>query len=62
MHMDIMLQNIEKLRQEKPEATEAALNWQFNPLLEPSKQLTSEERNLVNQFRALQLNEAMNGR
>ena len=51
-----------KLRQEKPEAVEAAINWKYDPRLEESKQLTAEQRNLVNQWRAKKLEEAMNGR
>lgn len=53
---------IERLRAEKPEATEAAINWKYDPRLPQEKQLNEKERNLVNQYRAMLLNEAMNGR
>lgn len=53
---------MEKLRANKPVATDAALNWKYDPRIEESKQLTAEERNLVNQYRAAKLDAAMNGR
>lgn len=53
---------MEKLRKDKPVATDAALNWKYDPRIEESKQLTAEERNLVNQYRAAKLDAAMNGR
>ena len=59
---DSVKRKFDELRERKPEATDAAMNWKFDPRLEQGKQLTSEERNLVNRYRAMQLNEAMNGR
>ena len=53
---------IAKLRETKADALDAALNWKYNPRLDESKQLTAEERNLVNQYRAAKLDAAMNGR
>lgn len=53
---------MEKLRARKPVAADAALNWKYDPNLEESMQLTAEERNLVNQYRAAKLEAAMNGR
>lgn len=55
-------ERMKKLRELKPEATEAALNWKFDNRIDPEKQLNEAERNLVNQYRAMLLNEAMNGR
>lgn len=60
--MEALDAKMEKLRQEKPEAVEAAINWKYDPRLDESKQLTAEQRNLVNQWRAKKLEEAMNGR
>ena len=60
--MEALDAKMEKLRQDKPEAVEAAINWKYDPRLEESKQLTAEQRNLVNQWRAKKLEEAMNGR
>ena len=52
----------EELKSRKPAAAEAALNWKYDPRLAEKDQLNSEERNLVNQYRAAKLDEAMNGR
>lgn len=52
----------EELKSRKPAAAEAALNWKYDPRLADKDQLNSEERNLVNQYRAAKLDEAMNGR
>lgn len=60
--LEALEEKVEKLRKEKPEALEAAINWKYDPNLEESKQLTAEQRNLVNQWRAKKLDEAMNGR
>lgn len=59
--LEAVQKQVEELKARKPEATDAALNWKFNPRLEQSQQLTAEERNLLNRYKALQLNEAMNG-
>lgn len=52
----------EELKKRKPEAADAALNWKYDPSLARDKQLTAEERNLVNRYRAMIQEEAMNGR
>lgn len=53
---------VEKIRKAKPEALAAAISWKYDPHLEESKQLTAEERNVVNQWRDKKLDAAMNGR
>ena len=60
--LEALEEKVEKIRQEKPEALEAAISWKYDPKLEESRQLTAEERNVVNQWRAKKLDEAMNGR
>ena len=60
--LDALEEKIAKLREKKADALEAALDWKYNPRLDESKQLTAEERNLVNQYRAAKLDAAMNGR
>lgn len=44
----------EKLRARKPEAVDAAIGFKFDPRLEPSKQLTAEERDLIDRYREAQ--------
>lgn len=60
--MKALDEKVEKIRQEKPEALDAAINWKYDPSIEESRQLTAEERNILNQWRAKKLDEAMNGR
>lgn len=52
----------EELKSRKPVAAEAALNWKYDPKLDEKDQLNSEERNLVNKYRKMMQEEAMNGR
>lgn len=52
----------EELKSRKPVAAEAALNWKYDPRLDEKDQLNSEERNLVNKYRKMMQEEAMNGR
>lgn len=52
----------EEIKSRKPVAADAALNWKYDPNLDEKDQLTSEERNLVNKYRAMMQEEAMNGR
>lgn len=51
----------ERLRERKPEATDAAMNWKFDPRLQGDKQLDEAERTIVNKYRAMLLEEAMRG-
>jgi hypothetical protein len=51
----------ERLRSIKPEATDAAMNWKFDPRLPGDKQLDEAERTIVNKYRAMLLEEAMRG-
>lgn len=60
--MEALDAKVEKIRKVKPEALEAALSWKYDPGIEESMQLTAEERNIINQWRAKKLDEAMNGR
>lgn len=60
--LEALEEKVDRIRQEKPEALDAAINWKYDPNLEESRQLTAEERNVVNQWRAKKLDEAMNGR
>lgn len=59
---DTIRMEYELLRSRKPEATDAAMNWKFDPRLPGDKQLDEAERTIVNKYRAMLLEEAMRGR
>lgn len=54
--------DFEKLMAEKPEATRAALDWKFDPRLEAGSQLDEYERGIVNKYRAMLTEKALQGR
>ena len=54
--------DFEKLMAEKPEATRAALDWKFDPRLEAGRQLDEFERGIVNKYRAMLTEKALQGR
>ena len=54
--------DFEKLMAEKPEATRAALDWKFDPRLEAGSQLDEFERGIVNKYRAMLTEKALQGR
>lgn len=54
MSLDKLTKDYENLRQAKPEAVDAAMNFKFDPRLEQSKQLTPDERDLLDRFREAQ--------
>ena len=54
--------DFEKLMAEKPEATRAALDWKFDPRLDAGSQLDEYERGIVNKYRAMLTEKALQGR
>lgn len=54
--------DFEKLMAEKPEATRAALDWKFDPRLDANSQLDEFERGIVNKYRAMLTEKALQGR
>lgn len=54
--------DFEKLMAEKPEATRAALDWKFDPRLDANRQLDEFERGIVNKYRAMLTEKALQGR
>lgn len=52
---DALYRKYEALRANKPEAVDAAMSFKYDPWLESSKQLTMEERDLLDRFRKAQL-------
>lgn len=54
--------DFEKLMAEKPEATRAALDWKFDPRLDAGSQLNEFERGIVNKYRAMLTEKALQGR
>lgn len=52
---DALYSKYEALRANKPEAVDAAMSFKYDPWLESSKQLTMEERDLLDRFRKAQL-------
>lgn len=57
--LDELTRKYEKLRSEKPEAVDAAMSWKFDPRLAQNKQLTSEERDLLDRFREAKRKEVL---
>ena len=60
--IDARLKKIRDISENKNRAVEAALSWKYDPSIPEEDQLTAEERNIINQWRAKKLDEAMNGR
>ena len=60
--LDARLKKIRNISENKNRAVEAALSWKYDPSIPEEDQLTAEERNIINQWRAKKLDEAMNGR
>ena len=60
--LDARLKKIRDISENKNRAVEAALSWKYDPSIPEKDQLTAEERNIINQWRAKKLDEAMNGR
>lgn len=52
----------EQLMERKPGATSAALNWKFDPSLDADSQLDEYERGIVNKYRAMLTEKALQGR
>lgn len=52
----------EQLMARKPGATSAALNWKFDPGLDANDQLDEYERGIVNKYRAMLTEKALQGR
>lgn len=52
----------EQLMARKPEATSAALNWKFDPRVDADNQLDEYERGIVNKYRAMLTEKALQGR
>ena len=60
--LDARLKKIRDISENKNRAVEAALSWKYDPSIPEEDQLTAEERNIINRWRAKKLDEAMNWR